>query len=931
MIERERDLNYCVVYDVEYPTTFEVLMDLTSYGINPNRFDKLWRAHRHRLGERVCKLDGVLIPKYEQPSLKPKVFRDPRMYPILETQSGTAEAVTTTSGKMTMSENIKFSDQMDGYTYDVGGEMDPTRGLQDTDDADLGNFFQRPIKIHEVEWGTGISLFSSINPWTLFFENPRVINRMTNFNLLKSKLKVKIVINGNGFQYGRAIAHYHPLPSFDDLTTTAALNDDDIVQASQMPHVYLDPTTSQGGELVLPMFFYKNYMHVIDSDWQEMGNLIIRSINDLKHANGAVDKVTISVFAWAEDISMSVLTSVDPPTLVPQSGEVDEANTKGIISEPASAVAKISNAFTTIPVIGPFAMATSMAATTIGNIAKMFGYSRPNVTKAPEPFVPRVTGQFAPTNVPDNCLKLSVDHKQELTIDPRIAGLCSNEDQLAIKSIASRESYITKFPWVQGTAPETLLFNHRITPVTWAEGGGDPTPLRLTPSAVAALPFRYWTGSMKFRFQVVASTFHKGRLKIVYDPNILEASPEYNTNYIQIVDISETRDFTIEVGNGQAYSLIQHFTPGLDSVTNIYSTSRYTAVSDKANGVLGVYVVNELTTPNSTVNNDIEINVFVSMGDDFEVFVPNDDITNYVFKPRPVEALAGPVVEDVLEPQSGELEIGNSIVPESENTNEASKPMQETTMRIGPDLQDGALLNKVFTGESITSFRQMIKRYNLHTCVANNGSTPVVTQTQQGMFPYLRGDVAGAIHQTGTLQSYNYCNTIMIHWVTYVFSGWRGSTRWKLLPRGIISENAPITMYAQRWNRKFLDYDSRVGSLLSTLTPSEAGFSAVSGLTISNISEFAKSPNGLNGIAWTYDRVNPALEFEVPYYDTKRFEPGKRENLTEDLDKGFETNVYYDGNGTTAINYYVAAGEDFQPFFFTGMPRLFYEVAPPAP
>jgi hypothetical protein len=166
---------------------------------------------------------------------------------------------------------------------------------QDNSDATLDNFFSRPIKIHEVEWGTGTSLYSVINPWSLYFENPRVSNRIANFNLMRAKLHVKIVVNGNGFQYGRAIAYYQPMHTFDAVTSIASLVPETIVQGSQIPHVFINPTMSSAGDLSLPFFNYFNNMSVPESEWEVLGQLIIRSINPLKHANGASDQVTVSV------------------------------------------------------------------------------------------------------------------------------------------------------------------------------------------------------------------------------------------------------------------------------------------------------------------------------------------------------------------------------------------------------------------------------------------------------------------------------------------------------------------------------------------------------------------------------------------------------------------------------------------------------------
>jgi hypothetical protein len=188
-------------------------------------------------------------------------------------------------------------------------------------------------------------------------------------------------------------------------------------------------------------------------------------------------------------------------------------------------MAKVAGALSIIPQIKPFAMATSTVLNGVASAARVLGYSRPPVTRNPEPYRPTPISSLALTTVPDTAQKLTVDDKQELTIDPAIAGI-GTYDPLCIRNIAGRESFLTKFSWNVGTAPETLLWNARVDPVMWAESGS--TAYHFTPCAIAALPFKYWTGTMKFRFQVVCSTFHKGRLKVVYDPNYL-ASNEYNT------------------------------------------------------------------------------------------------------------------------------------------------------------------------------------------------------------------------------------------------------------------------------------------------------------------------------------------------------------------------------------------------------------------
>lgn len=556
-----------------------------------------------------------------------------------------------------------FSDQTEQWNYEVDSMPDPTFGQADTNDASLENFFSRPIKVASYEWGIGVALFQDFNPWSLYFENPRVINRIANYNLLRAKLKVRIVINGNGFHYGRAIASYLPLHNRDEFSLNRALISQDVIQLSQQPHVYLDPTKSQGGTLTLPFFYPLNALNIPESAWQDMGTMNIREIVGLKHANGATDTSTISVFVWAEDVSLSVPTSTNPTTLSPQAGGDEYSDNGGPISGPAGVIARAAHALTDIPVIGVYARATELAASATAGIAKLFGYSRPVSLEQAKPFTPRLLGNMANTNVEDQSNKLTFDVKQELSIDPRTMGLGST-DEMSLMGIATRESYLTGINWLVTNTAEDLLWNCEITPVIWAVLN---TEVHMPACCFAALPFRRWRGSMKYRFQVVASNYHKGRLRISYDPYSTGGS-EYNTQYTHVIDLAKERDFTIKVGWGHERALLNHKLPGLDSPPYVSGTPIAHDTNNTANGTLSVRVVNDLTVPNTVVNNDIVINVFVSACEDFEVFDPDGEVLErYTYRDPAAplgaapegggaEALYPPITEGSppLEPQAGE-------------------------------------------------------------------------------------------------------------------------------------------------------------------------------------------------------------------------------------------------------------------------------------
>lgn len=603
----------------------------------------------------------------------------------------------------------------------------------------------------------------------------------------------------------------------------------------------------------------------------------------------------MSVFAWAEDVSLSVLTS-ENSALTPQSGEeVDEANAKGVVSGPATAVSRMAAYFVKMPYIGPFAMATAMAADTTASIARLFGYSRPVVTKAPEPYKPTTISSLALTNVPDVSQKLTVDHKQELTVDPRISGL-GGMDPLNIREIAKRESYLTTFSWIVGSVPESLLFNARITPVIWNESGTAPNIAYHFPAcAFAALPFRYWAGSMKFRFQVVCSAYHKGRLKIVYDPNFI-GSNEYNVNYMRIVDIAEEKDFTIEIGNGQEGPLLSHHDPGPGSMTQTWSTTAFTG-NEQGNGVLGVFIVNELTVPNTLTNNDIEINVFVSAGDDFEVFVPDDRFQNFTF----------------FEPQSGE---------------EENAPIQFQTDKVGPNGVVNSHLDTVYIGESISSFRTMLKRYSVWTCMCAGASNQIITG-KLSRFPYYRGNYASAPDETSSEDPYAYCNTTLLHWVRLAFNGSRGSIRYKFIPRGMKGDE--VFHMSAGLSHSPSGYEYIVNPILPETLISARKRIMYQGSTGSYPG--GQAILGSTGACVTTGGINPTLEFEVPYYEKYRFEPGRIKQYTNPwYNPFFNYRVELGASpqeGSGVVDIHTATGEDFQVYFFLGLPKCYYEPLPP--
>lgn len=200
-------------------------------------------------------------------------------------------------------QNVTFIDEMPGDENRTSNIHDSLRSAPMLSDATLDDFFSRPVRIATYDWGVGVTLNDTILPWRNYFSDVKVSNRIANYKLLTADLCVKVVVNGNAFHYGRAMLSYTPFIGKDELTTNRSGVRADLVQLSQRPHVFIDPTTSQGACMLLPFTWWDNTIDITngedpnvdpdDNDWARMGQLELNSINVLKHANGATDGAKI--------------------------------------------------------------------------------------------------------------------------------------------------------------------------------------------------------------------------------------------------------------------------------------------------------------------------------------------------------------------------------------------------------------------------------------------------------------------------------------------------------------------------------------------------------------------------------------------------------------------------------------------------------------
>jgi hypothetical protein len=872
--------------------------------------------------------------------------------------------------------NLEFSDPVKQYSLIVGRKLeDKTYMVSEVGkEDDLSTFMGRPIRIFTKTWEVNESpdYVNVINPWDLFLSDTKVVNKIETFKLLQGTLNLKILVNGSPFHYGRMFIGCRPT-AYDNntqnngpvtsLNTLNYYNENTpgtkSVNAlatlySQRPHVYVDPSTNQPQHIEWPFFVTGNYIDLTDQKTiNRMGRLEIWELTKLKHANGATDPVEISIFAWMTNVSFAGLTAQAPATAQSglekrpkkskgkkkapkfdgsESSGAGEYKKDGLISGPASTIKAVADYFTEIPYIGPFAKATSIASGAVSSIAKLFGFSRPPILSDTVFVRPQNIGNMANTHGADPIQKLSLDPKQELTIDPGTVGL-TPDDQMSFGYLLKRESFIDNFAWNTLTTQNTgLLYSIIVHPKVYPRGSA--SPIVRYPSAVGfvAEPFAYWSGSLRYRFQIVASQFHRGRLLFVYEPSPGTAGTVADTNdrFAHIVDISEERDVTFEI-NWTQESAYRSLGLGDDSEYHTVEGPTGAMVAadfaESANGRLNVFVVNQLAAPTDAAN--VEVNVFISGGDSLEYKLPNT-VANRTFARDDVDVGPPALAQSLFVAQSKQESSGATI------TQQENAPEHDTMYVLnGNPTSMMSEQSDVYFGEAIVSVRSLLKRYCFHRALATpENETGAIYNNlwkmknfPNGPGPSYGSSLASPLTEIGVGgTNYNICAMTYLRWFNSAYIGYRGGIRWKVT---FFNEDMDI-MSVRVVRHDPSTFESVSGTLVF------GGATSVSTVSQNFLEEttYSRSQTGLMATA---ANVNPTLEFEIPFYHNYRFaecncpadptylpganSPGDAAPFLSDSTHGLSyTSKHENANNFSWIETHCAIGEDFSFFFFIGAP-----------
>ncbi|APG77956.1 hypothetical protein [Hubei coleoptera virus 1] len=457
----------------------------------------------------------------------------------------------------------------------------------------------RWILIDTFSWSTGYMqdhmMASYQLPYQMIKSEPVTPCRMPNtlpftiHRYWRGDLEVKIHINANKFQIGSLQASWLYSPDFD----TNIAQRRNIWSLSQAPHIIINSATSNEATMIIPYKYYLPYIHTkprgdMPDPPLNMGSLYIRVLNPLTtSANGPTD-ANVSIFVRSFNNEFTGMLA----------GDLDKIET--VVAKPE------------------MDRMIDIASSLLTNLHPDNNRDNPPVVNPPQSFVPTASHSWAVgTNLPEPLHPLRLDGKGQTPHPPGI----EIEDAMSIKKIVQTFGLLTTVSWSKDQGKETFIFTTDVSPLNrkhlkvWsARSDTELRTFAVPPVGVVSSMFYGWRGTLEYRFDIVASQFHTGRLMVAYIPGVTSESnitfSHLRASTNMIFSLQESDQFTFKV-------------PFISNKP--YWPREYAGDYDLQNvagpSFLALAIVNPLI-PMQTVSDKVYINVYVRGGDDFEVVVP---------------------------------------------------------------------------------------------------------------------------------------------------------------------------------------------------------------------------------------------------------------------------------------------------------------------
>lgn len=785
---------------------------------------------------------------------------------------------------------------------------------------DMSDFLGRPVEMDHFFLDVS-NKDKIISVWNDFLNLPSIRAKLRNYAYLRGNLHVRISISANQFMGGRVLVSYQPYATLN--TALTYISNAVAISPSFKPllinylsqaegSVVIDVRDNTPVEIICPFISTKPMNRLFNKtniamalpfpDFEDSGDLYIYTMDLNEFGYDATNTLPyVQVYAWMEEVELGTDTGTQmvipteagsakgkvrkkKPEMKTQkvssktkatskssvatkepSPTVDERET-GPVEMISSGILEVATAVEKVSWLAPFATPVKIAAGAVSSIASLFGWSRPIIKTVPGYVKPLAIHNTSHGIGGSIAQKLVLDPLQELTVDASAVAI--QYDQMIISSMADRTSYLTNFGWTPEDVPLTEeLWACSVHPnlVTSAINKLERI-IQPTAMSFAVQPFEFWRADIVFRFDIVTNSFVKGKIAIVYEPNVYQfglittSAIELNKQFIRVIDLQETQTFEVKV-NWASHRPWLRNVPAASAYALISGVGTPVFGDDYVNGVLYVTPFTSLqgVAPLTTVN------ILVS------VRAENLHVNCFNQSLMPTKR--------VVPTESGYIDDTCMITQK-----------EVSLLDLNESTADDTGISKKYFGEEILSFRTALKRYvcydhiGYYVGLANTWMRLTMSHFPASLLPYGATSIS---------------RQDLFTYLRYAYMGYRGSIRHLVISNATTSSNQVATAWS---------------SMNIPTNANSVGQAWVSGVT--------EMPFGLTGASLTLTNTNAGTEVEVPFYSNNlfafSFNPTNDDTLgTNAMEKYWYRNFQYIqsnivgvDSGTT-VQLLASAGEDF--------------------
>ena len=464
--------------------------------------------------------------------------------------------------------------------------------------------------IGEVNWPGGqqfLLLKSWLAPWDLM--GGPALKAVETFHYFRSDMIVTFQVQGTMFHAGCLVAYFVPLTNPSDAQSVHGAHPQ---SWTLLNHCFLYANDSNSVSLRIPYTHYKDLLDYTNPE-DFLGTLRLEVLNPVVTGEGGITDLTVSVFARFENSLLKVLRKnvVSIPTRTiqmtalpkvvnsykPKVLDPADVQAQGMVTSKVVNIDKVVNSTVDVRNRDEFDQEVGVDAI---NDAPNLGVNPMPIVNRSVPFMNHGNNiRYA------NVMSLNPGTDPQATADT----FCSDLEEIRLSKMLQAFTYLSTFTW-SDSDQVGKQFVFPLTPVPNLYGASLGQVITPTWLEYWSRLYRRWTGSLRFKFQIIAPTPTTGRFAIVSGLGQESPAVDLETNMAQYATVCDIKS------DEKVYSFEIEYRAPTQSL-RIHNGGNFD-FQEEIMGTLSFVVLNRLKTMQSTAN-FVEVNVYMAAGEDFRL------------------------------------------------------------------------------------------------------------------------------------------------------------------------------------------------------------------------------------------------------------------------------------------------------------------------